>query len=162
MSIRNAILISVLLACLLLLAGCSGTNPASPAATTAPEKTPAPAETAVPGTPAVPAATSAPAATAPQYEGHPYTKTYTFTGTGDYTQEFTTDSARAWVFRMSCPGAQEIFMADVMDRNGDTVAELADAGAGAYEGSATVQLPAGLYYLDVAADSPWTVTMSTS
>jgi len=168
MSLRNAILLSVLLACMLLLAGCMGTQPASPVTPAAPAETPASApvqpthmETAAMTTPAVTAASSASLVTETPYEGHPYSKTYTFTGTGDYTQEFTTDSSRAWVFRMSCPGAQEIFTADVMDENGDTVADLANAGGGAYTGSATVQLPAGKYYLEVAADSPWTITMST-
>jgi hypothetical protein len=67
---------------------------------------------------------------------------------------------RTWVFRMSS-SAKEIFLVEIVDDHGDDIDVLADA-SDVYAGTESGWLNAGTYYLDVAADSPWTVTMSTS
>lgn len=165
MSVRNALLLFLLLACMIVLAGCSGSQPARGAAAPVPAGTNAPAPAGTAAAPAVsapPAPSAAPVVTGTQAAPKAAGKTYSFEGDNDATGVFTTDSSRSWVFAMSCPGAQEIFMANVMDKNHDNVAELANEGAGSFTGSKTVQLPAGKYYLEVAADSPWTITVSAS
>jgi hypothetical protein len=170
MSLKCAVVVTILLVSVVIMAGCTSTSPApvasppppSVAATVA--STPAPA-----GAPAVVAPpeaqtmmqTTAWTTVPAPVPDHPYSKTYTFEGTGDYTQEFTTDSDRTWVFRMNCPDAEEIFMVTIKDKNFDDVEVLANEG-GAYSGTKSVQLAAGKYYLDVASDSPWTITMSTA
>jgi hypothetical protein len=57
--------------------------------------------------------------------------------------------------------AKEIFLVEIVDDHGDDIDVLADA-SDVYAGTESGWLNAGTYYLDVAADSPWTVTMSTS
>jgi len=160
MAWNYAVMVTVLLIGAMSMAGCTGTSqptavsspPPSVAATVA--STPAPVTTSAPVTATLVWTTETPAT------GHPSSKTYTFDGTGDYTQEFTTDSSRTWVFRMSSP-AKEIFLAKIMDDHGDDIDVLADA-SDVYAGTESVWLNAGTYYLDVTADSPWTITMSTS
>ena len=173
MPVKHILLAILLLGCLLLAAGCQETKPALPAPSPPGLPTPEtpPAAPEVPAAPTVPGAVAAAVASPPAsytpfvtetpYQGHPYAKTYTFSGTGDYTQAFSTDSSRPWLFSSSCPGAQEIFAVTVTDENGDPVAFLANE-AGPYTGSKTLQLPAGQYYLDVSSDAPWTVTMSSA
>jgi hypothetical protein len=165
MSWKSAVVVTILLVSVVIMAGCTSTSPApvvsppppSVAATAASTPAPAGAPTVVaPPSPAAAAWTTVPA----PVPDHPYSKTYTFEGTGDYTQEFTTDSDRTWVFRMNCPDAEEIFMVTIKDKNFDDVEVLANEG-GTYSGTKSVQLAAGKYYLDVASDSPWTITMST-
>jgi hypothetical protein len=160
-----AVVLMVLIISILSFSGCTSSSPAAvatpapvPVATTV-AGTPAPAGTAA--TVALPSPAAAAWTTVPApVPDHPSSKTYTFEGTGDYTQEFTTDSSGTWVFRMNCPDAEEIFRVTIKDKNFDDVEVLADEG-GAYSGPKSVQLVAGKYYLDVASDSPWTITMST-
>ena len=161
MAWKYAVTITVLLIGVMGMAGCTGSPPA-PVVTPAP----VPVTTMVISTPAPVTTTAAPVTTTLVWTteipatGHPYSKTYTFEGTGDYTQEFTTDSSRTWVFRMSSP-AKEIFLVTIRDDHGDDIDVLADA-SDVYAGTESVWLNAGTYYLDVVADSPWTITMSTS
>lgn len=154
----------ILLVSAMILAGCTGSAPAPGATpvtvpvTTVATGTPVPAQTAVLTT--VPVTITAVRTTVQMTElTHAYSKTYSFEGTGDYTQEFTTDRDGTWVFRMNYPG-EEVFIATIKDRNGDDVEVLANEG-GSYTGTKSVQLVAGKYYLDVAAAAPWTITMST-
>jgi hypothetical protein len=113
----------------------------------------------------VPAGTAAPVVTSAAWTpetpatGHPYSKTYTFEGTGDYTQAFTTTSDGTWVYRMDYPG-DEVFIVTIKDDQGDDIEVLANEG-GSYTGTKSVRLDTGTYYLDVAAAAPWTITMST-
>jgi hypothetical protein len=160
MIVKCAVVVTILLISLVSMAGCTGSSPAAVA-------TPAPSSVAatVMSTP-VPAGTAAPVVTSAAWTpetpatGHPYSKTYTFEGTGDYTQSFTTTDDRTWVFRMASP-AKEIFLVTIKDDRGDDIDVLADA-SDVYAGTESVWLNAGTYYLDVAADSPWTITMSTA
>jgi hypothetical protein len=157
MSWKNALGVILLLISAVSLAGCTGSSPA-PAAT----PTPVPVVTTVPATPA-PAITTAPVTTtAALTQATPApgpAQTYTFEGSGDSTEKFTTATDRTWVFRMSSP-AKEIFQVTIKDRNGDTIDVLAEA-SDVYAGTESVTLKAGTYYLDIAADSSWSVTMST-
>lgn len=155
-----AVMVTVLLISAMSMAGCTGSLPA-PVVTTAPVpvttmriSTPAPVTTAAPVTATPVGTTETPA------PGHPSLKTYTFGGTGDSTQSFTTTDDRTWVFRMSSP-AKEIFLVTIRDDRGDDIDVLADA-SDVYAGTESVWLKAGTWYLDVAADSPWTITLSTS
>jgi len=158
MSLRCAVVVTILLISVASLAGCTGPSPA-PVATPAP----VPVATTVPVPPA-PAGTTAPvtATTALTTEttapGHPSSPAYTFDGTGDSTETFTTASDRTWVFRMSSP-AKEIFLVTIKDVNGDAIDVLADA-SDVYASTESVSLAAGTYYLDIAADSSWSITVS--
>ena len=155
MSWKRALVVTLLLISVVSLAGCTGPSPASPPA-------PVPLVTTVPATPA-PAITTAPVTTAatlaPATPAPGPSKTYTFDGTGDSTETFTTATDRTWVFRMSSP-AKEIFVVTLKGRNGDTIDVLADA-SDVYAGTESVTLKAGTWYLDIAADAPWSVTVST-
>lgn len=155
MSWKSALAVVLLLISVVSLAGCTGSSPASPPA-------PVPLVTTVPATLA-PAITTAPVTTAatlaPATPAPGPSKTYTFDGTGDSTETFTTATDRTWVFRMSSP-AKEIFVVTLKDRNGDTIDVLADA-SDVYAGTESVTLKAGTWYLDIAADAPWSVTVST-
>jgi hypothetical protein len=160
MSWKYAVVLTVLLMSALGLAGCTGPSPA-PVATPAP----VPVATTVPATP-VPAGTTLPVVPIPLVttlqgsSGTPhYSQTHTFKGTGDSTETFTTASDRTWVFRMSS-STKEIFLVTIKDKNGDSIDVLADA-SDVYAGTESVSLKAGTYYLDIAADAPWTITMST-
>jgi hypothetical protein len=158
---KPVVVAMILLFCAAGMAGCTNSSPA-PVVTPGP----VPVPTTVTST-AGPVTTTAPAATATTLPtpgtpapGNPSPKTYTFEGTGDDTRQFTTTDDRTWVFRMSSP-AQEIFLVTLMDRNGDAIDVLADA-SDVYAGTESVSLKAGTYYLDVSADSPWTITVSTA
>jgi hypothetical protein len=143
----------VLLISVLSLAGCTGSSSA-PGAT----PTPLPATT-VPGNPVPSTAPvlSAPWTTETPYAGHPYSKTYSFHGSGDYEDfTFSTDSDTIWAFRMD-PGRGD-FLVILKDAQNNEIKVLAD-GPGA--GTNTVWLRAGNYHFDIAADSPWYITMST-
>jgi len=160
MSWKCAVGITILLISAVSLAGCTGTSPA-PVATPAP----VPVATTEPATPA-PAMTTPPVVattlvtTVQVSPGtNRYSQTHTFEGTGDSTETFTTASDRTWVFRMSSP-AKEIFLVTIKNKNGDNVDVLADA-SDVYAGTESVTLKAGTWYLDIAADAPWTITMST-
>jgi hypothetical protein len=155
MSWKRALVVTLLLISVVSLAGCTGSSPASPPAPV-PLVTTVPATTApvIPSAPVTTTATTAPATPAPGPS-----KTYTFDGTGDATETFTTTTDRTWVFRMSSP-AKEIFQVTIKDRNGDTLDVLAEA-SDAWAGTESVTLKAGTYYLDIAADAPWSVTVST-
>jgi hypothetical protein len=150
----NHLVVALLLVSAVCLAGCTG-SPAAPPA-------PVPAVTTLPGAP-VPETTAAPVTTTavPAAATPPPgpSQTFTFTGTGDSTETFTTASDRTLVFRMSS-SAKEIFQVTIKDRNGDTIDVLADA-SDAWAGTESVSLKAGTYYLDIAADAPWTITVST-
>jgi hypothetical protein len=157
MSWKCAVIVTLLLVSAMCMAGCTGPSPA-PAATPAP----VPLVTTVPATPA-PAITTAPvtttAALVTKTPAPGPSQTFTFEGSGDTTEKFTTATDRTWVFRMSSP-AKDIFQVSIMDRNGDIVDVLAEA-SDVYAGTESVTLKAGTYYLEVFADSSWSVTMST-
>jgi hypothetical protein len=151
MSLKCAVVVTILLISAMSMAGCTGSPPA-PVAT-------------VPGTP-VPAGTAVPVVTSAVWTpetsatGHPYSKTYTFEATGDYVHTFTTTSNGTWIFRMTNPG-NGYFLVRLQDNSGNEIEVLADGG-GFSTGTKSVQLGPGTYYLDVAADAPWTITMSTA
>ena len=157
---KCVVVITVLLLIVTGLAGCTGSPPA-PVATPVPltvtttvMSTPAPAGTAAPVTTT---AAGTPETPAPD---HPYAKTYSFEGTGDDVQSFTTTSGGTWIFRMNYPG-EEVFIVRLLDDHGDSIEELANEG-GSYTGTKSVQMVAGTYYLDVSAAAPWTITMSAA
>jgi len=150
---KCTVVLIILLISAMSMAGCTGSPPA-PAATTVPA-TPAPVTTAVPEM----TTTTRPTLETPA-TGHPPSKTYSFEGTGDYTQIFTTASDGTWVVRMNYPGG-EVFIVTIKDEYGDDIGVLANEG-GSYTGTKSVQLDAGTYYLDVSAAAPWTITMSTA
>ena len=155
MSWKYTILLIILLISAMSMAGCTGTSPA-PLATPAP----VPVATTGPGTPAS-VSWAAPITTWPTLEtpapGHPYSKTYSFHGTGTYEDfTFATESDATWVFRMD-PG-QGYFLVNLKDARNNEIKVLAD-GPGASTNS--VWLKAGNYHFDIAADSPWYITMST-
>jgi hypothetical protein len=153
MSLKYTVIIMVLLIGVLSLAGCTGSSSA-PVATS----TPLPAAT-VHNTPVPSAAPvmSAQWTTETPYAGHPYLKTYSFHGSGDYEDfTFSTDNDATWAFRMD-PG-QGYFLVSLKDAQNNEIKVLAD-GPGASTNS--VWLRAGNYHFDIAADSPWYITMST-
>jgi hypothetical protein len=157
MSWKCALVVTILLISVTCMAGCTG--PSAPPVTPAP----VPPVTTVPATPAhatttVPVMTGAAVVTKTPAPAHSSPQEYTFDGTGDSTETFTTTSDRTWVFRMSSP-AKEIFLVTIKDRNGDAIDVLADA-SDVYAGTESVSLKAGTYYLDIAADAPWTITVS--
>ena len=159
-----------MLICVVFMAGCTDSLPA-------PVATPAPGSVAatVAGTPA-PAGTAATVATAAErttlqtaarttvpapVPDHPYSKTYTFEATGDYDEHtFTTDSDRTWVFRLTYPREGD-FIVLLKDKQANVIEVLAD-GRGPATSVKSVWLKAGTYYLDVKADAPWTITMTTA
>jgi hypothetical protein len=154
MTWKYTVMIMVLLISTLSLAGCTGSS-------SAPVTTPAPASVAatVPGNPVPPVAPvmSAVWTTETPYAGHPYSKTYSFKGSGDYEDfTFSTDSDATWTFRMD--GGQGDFLVSLKDARNNEIKVLAD-GPGASSNS--VWLKAGNYHFDIAADSPWYITMST-
>ena len=159
MSSKSAVLITILIISTISLAGCTGTSPA-PVATQTPSSvvfpgtsTPTPAGTVVRGFP-YSTWTMETAAT-----GHPYSKTFSFHGSGDYEDfTFTTDSDATWNFRMD-PG-QGYFMVSLKDAGNNEIAVLAD-GTNAGSSQKSVRLNAGNYHFDIAADSPWYITMTT-
>jgi hypothetical protein len=158
---KRAVVVTILFISAVSMAGCTGTSPA-PVVTPGP--VPVPATAVSTAAPVTTAAVVAPATTRPTLEtpvtGNPSSKTYSFEGTGDDTRQFTTPDDRTWVFRMSSP-AKEIFLVKLMDSHGDDIDVLADA-SDVYAGTESVSLKAGTWYLDVSADSPWTITMSTA
>ncbi len=156
MSWNCALVVTILLISVTCMAGCTG--PSAPPATPAP----VPPVTTVPATPA-PAITTVPVTTTAAITltpgpAHTSPQEFTFGGTGDSTETFTTASDRTWVFRMSSP-AKEIFLVTIKDRNGNAIDVLADA-SDVYAGTESVSLKAGTWYLDIAADAPWTITVS--
>ena len=153
---KQIIVLTILLSCVLNLAGCTGTSPA-PGVTPAP----VPVATTVPGTPAS-VSWAATATTWPTLEtpatGHPYSKTYSFHGSGTYEDfTFATDRDALWEIRMDPGGGY--FLVILKDAQGRQIQVLAD-GPGA--GSKSVRLNAGNYAFDITADSPWYITMSAS
>lgn len=85
---------------------------------------------------------------------HPYSKTYSFHGSGDYEDfTFTTDNDATWVFRMD-PG-EGFFQVSLKDARGREIAVLPRTG------TESLWLKAGNYHFDIVADSPWYITMST-
>lgn len=159
MSLKSVVIITILLISAMSTAGCTG-SPSAPVAT------PAPASVAVtvPGTPVpagatVPVVTYAAWTTETPYAGHPYSKTYSFHGSGDYEDfTFTTDSDATWAFRMD-PGSG-YFLVSLKDARNNEIAVLAD-GTSAGSSQKSVQLKAGSYHFDISADSPWYITMTT-
>ena len=157
MSLKSAVMIMILLIIAMSIAGCTG----SPSVAT-----PAPASMAatVPGTQvpagtAVPIVTYAAWTTETPYAGHAYTKTYSFHGSGDYEDfAFTTEADAAWAFRMD-PGSG-YFLVSLKDAQNKEIAVLAD-GTSAGSSQKSVPLKAGNYHFDIAADSPWYITMKT-
>jgi hypothetical protein len=159
MSLKSAVIFAVLLISAMSMAGCTGSPSAPPA-------TPAPASVVatLPGTP-VPAGTTVPVVTyaawttETPYQGHPYSKTYSFHGSGDYEDfTFATENDATWAFRMD-PG-QGYFLVRLKDARNNEITVLAD-GTNAGTSQKSVQLKAGNYHFDIAADSPWYITMTT-
>ncbi len=157
MSVRYAVILLILLIGMFGTAGCTGSPPA-PLATPTPSSvtfpaagTPAPSGTVLP---VVTYRTWTPETAAP---GHPYSKTYSFHGSGDYEDfTFSTENDAAWNFRMD-PGAG-YFLVSLKDAGNNEITVLAD-GPGSVTRSVT--LKAGNYHFDIAADSPWYITMTT-
>ena len=142
MFLKHGVVLMILLISALGMAGCTG-SPSAPV-----PDTPAPAETAAPVVPYAAWTPETPAT------GHPYSKTYTFQGSGDYDDfTFSTDSDATWVFRMD-PGPG-YFLVSLKDARNNEIEVLPPAG------SKSVWLKAGNYHFDIAADAPWSVTMST-
>ncbi len=148
----------VLLIGMISMAGCTG----SP---TAPSATPHPSSVVFPGTSTpVPAGAAVPVMSAAwttetPYAGHPYTKTYSFHGSGDYEDfTFSTESDATWNFRMD-PGSG-YFLVSLKDARNNEITVLAD-GTSAGSSQKSVTLKAGNYHFDIAADSPWYITMTT-
>jgi hypothetical protein len=155
---KYTVAVMLLLISLVYFAGCTGPSSA-PVATPAPVpavtviSTPAPAGTAASGTPAYTWTTETP------YAGHPYTKTYSFHGTGDYEDfTFSTDRDATWVFSLTYP-KEGIFTVILKNARGEKLQVLANEG-GAGTSRKTVSLKAGDYYFDIKADAPWYITMS--
>ncbi len=151
--------VMVLLIILICMAGCTGPSSA-PVSTPAPvPAVPVPAPPALAGT----AATVAPVyswTTETPYAGHPYTKTYSFHGTGDYEDfSFSTEKDATWVFTLTYP-KEGVFMVVLKDARGGELQVLANEG-GAGTNRKTVSLKAGDYFFDIKADAPWYITMST-
>jgi hypothetical protein len=149
------IVLTILLISSVSMAGCTGPSPAPVAA-----PAPVPASTTVP----TPASVSwaAPTTTWPTLEtpatGHPYSKTYSFHGSGTYEDfTFTTTSDATWAFQMD-PGPG-YFLVILKDAQGKQLEVLAD---GAAAGTKSAWLKAGDYAFDITAESPWDITMSTS
>jgi hypothetical protein len=150
---KYLIVLTVLLISAATLAGCTGNPPA-------PVVTPAPVPVATTGTLAS-VSWPVPATTWPTLEtpatGHPYSKTYSFRGSGTYEDfTFATDSDASWVFRMA-PGSG-YFLVILKDAQGRQIQVLAD---GQNAGTKSVWLKAGNYAFDITAESPWYITMST-
>ena len=159
MSLNYSVVITIMLISVVSLAGCTGSQPV-PLATPSPVASPVISTPAPAGT-AVPAGTSAAWTTETPATGHPSSKTYTFDGTGDYDKfTFTTDSDRTWVFRMTYP-REGVFIVILKNDRGEDIAVLAREGE-SNTGQKSVWLKAGNYYFDIAADAPWTITMSTA
>ena len=154
---KYIIVLTILLISAMSMAGCTGTSPA-PVATPAP----VPAATSVPAmAPVATASPVPPAVTWPALEtpatGHPYSKTYSFHGSGTYQDfTFTTDSDAPWSIRMDPGGGY--FLVILKDARGQQMEVLADGPAA---GTKSVWLRAGDYAFDITADSPWYITMTT-
>lgn len=156
---KYGILVAALLIGTAGIAGCTGpsqspvTSPAPATATLA--ATDAPAATAVPfNTPTYTWTTETP------YEGHPYTKTYSFKGSGDYEDfTFSTDRDATWVFDLTYP-KQGVFTVILKDAHSNQLDVLANEGGGGTS-KKTVYLKAGNYAFDVQADAPWYIMMTT-
>jgi hypothetical protein len=155
---KYTVMVMVLLTCVVGMTGCTGPSPA-------PVATPTLSSVAFPGTTApAPVQTAAPVVSAAwttetPYAGHPYTKTFSFHGSGDYEDfAFSTDSDATWNFRMD-PG-KGYFLVSLKDARNNEITVLAD-GTNAGSSQKSVTLKAGNYHFDIAADSPWYITMST-
>jgi hypothetical protein len=145
---KCAVFLTILLLSAMSMAGCTG-SPSAPVATPVPG-TPAPVTTAAP----VIMTTTWPTLETPA-TGHPYSKTFSFSGSGDYEDfTFTTDNDATWVFRMD-PG-QGYFLVILKDVQGNEIDVLPTSG------TKSVWLNAGDYHFDIAADAPWHITMSTA
>jgi hypothetical protein len=149
MSLKCAVVITILLISAMSMAGCTSSTVATP--------TPAPAAATVSPTPAgmaAPAVTYAAFITETPATGHPYSKTFSFSGSGDYQDfTFTTDSDATWNFQMN-PG-QGYFLVSLKDAQNNEIAVLPTSG------TESLFLKAGDYHFDIAADSPWHITMTT-
>jgi hypothetical protein len=152
----------ILLVAAAVAAGCTGPSQAGPAVL---PSTATPAAT-LPATPP-PAATAVPLATVTYtwttetpYQGHPYTRTYSFHGTGDYEDfTFSTDRDAMWVFDLTYP-KEGIFTVVLRDAHGEQLDVLANEGGGG-SSRKTVRLDAGSYAFDIQADAPWYIMMTT-
>jgi hypothetical protein len=155
---------AILLIAAVTIAGCTG-SPQAPAATPAP--VPSATTPAAGMSPAVPSATAVPFntvaytwTTETPYAGQPYTKTYSFHGTGDYEDfTFSTDQDATWIFTLTHPN-QGIFTVILKDARGSQLDMLANEGGGG-DSRKTAFLKAGNYAFDIQADAPWYITMTT-
>jgi len=161
MDLKYIVTIMIVLAGITLLCGCTG-SPQAPVATPGPVQ----AATTLLGS-AAPGATESTFRTAAltwttetPYEGHPYTKTFSFKGSGDYEDfTFSTDRDATWVFDLTYP-KQGVFTVVLKDSRGDQLDVLANEGGGG-NSRKTVFLKAGNYAFDVQADAPWYIMMTT-
>jgi hypothetical protein len=161
MSFQRAIVVTILLISVISMAGCTG-SPPSPVATPAPSPVAPPLRS----TPALPTIMAAPVTTMYTWTpetpatGHPYLKTYSFSGSGDYDElTFTTTSDATWVYRLTYP-RKGVFTVILKNDRGEDIEVLANTG-GSGTGQKSVWLKAGNYYFNVEADAPWYITMST-
>jgi hypothetical protein len=161
MSWKTATLVMILLTGALLMTGCTDSSPA-PVTIPSPVSLPA----TVPASPApvttaslVPPEVSWPALETPA-TNHPYSKTYSFQGTGDYDElTFSTASDATWVITMT-PPREGIFIVILKNSQGQDIETLSSEGISP-TGLKSVYLKAGNYYFDIAADAPWYITMTT-
>jgi hypothetical protein len=177
MVLKYAFIVTVLLISAIFMAGCTGSSPAPVAAPThqtlvatvpvTPTTHPV-TPTTIPVTPTtIPVTlTTVPAAQVtawiPLLTPTPDNlswRTYTFEGSGDFTQPFPTDNDATWTFQMNYPGNGD-FTVRLQDSHGTMIAVLADT-RGPYSGTQSLWLKAGSYILDVSAGSPSTIIMST-
>ena len=146
MSLKCAVVITILLISAMSMAGCTSSTVVTP--------TPAPVAATVSAGMAAPVVTYAAFITETPATGHPYSKTFSFSGSGDYQDfTFTTDSDATWNFQMN-PG-QGYFLVSLKDAQNNEIAVLPTSG------TESLFLKAGDYHFDIAADSPWHITMTT-
>lgn len=158
---KYPVLVIVLLIGAAGMAGCTGPSPAPvaapvplPVATTTLMTIPAPPGTAAPVTPVYSWTTETP------YAGHPYSKTYSFHGTGDYEDfTFSTDRDATWDIVLTYPRVG-VFTVILKNTHGEEIQVLANEG-GAGTSRKSAWLKAGNYYFDIRADAPWYITMTT-
>jgi hypothetical protein len=160
MSFQRALIVTILLISVISMAGCTDFPPA-PVATPAPSPvTPPLMNTPAPAGTAAPVVTSAAWPPETPATGHLYSKTYSFSGSGDYDElTFTNTSNATWVYRLTYPG-EGGFTVILKNDRGEDIEVLANKG-GSGTGQKSLWLEAGNYYFNVEADAPWYITMST-
>jgi len=129
---------------MILIAGCSSSQPAAATPVTAP------AATSAKTTRATTAPTVAPVlATSPTH----------FSGSGDDVVSFTATGDGLRVFNLAYTGKSN-FIVWLQDSDGEKI-DLIVNKIGTYSGKTSVRLTSGKYYLDVKATGPWTIDISS-